>query len=278
MTPDMILRWRKMVTGGVIRYSGLHTTSEMTLDGEKYTLYTLIGSGLLEVKGYENVRYWMCGGGANGVAAPNVSVAGGGGGGGYVTSGALIDGNYTVTIGASQGTTSIAYADGTKLTASGASDINGASGGGQAGYYPYGYNKSTTSTGKGVSTYPFGITSLYAHSAGGGGGNTCYDVGDDLGTSRGGTGGSNGNAGGSQTGNGNQKSRAPGGSRGGGSGGLGVNGTANTAGQAATFYGSGGGGGGVYYQVVDYSGMEYKTLGTGGAGYQGVAYVLIPAA
>ena len=46
--------------GGVkfTSYSGAYTTSEVTLDGVKYTLYTLTGSGTLVLEGRGEARVW----------------------------------------------------------------------------------------------------------------------------------------------------------------------------------------------------------------------------
>ena len=239
----------------------------MTLDGEKYTLYTLISSGLLEVKGYENVRYWMCGGGSagnsvtSGVESEEWSyiASGAGGGGGYVYSTTLPDGKYTVTIGSGGtnhntggGTTQIVKAVTAEVIgkAAGGQGANGGSGGGSF-YRVYdgtsggafsGYGK-----GAGVKTAPFGITSLKYHSAGGGGG--YYK---NWGTP--GDGGSNGSDGKSGYMDGK------GGDYGGGS-------TSRTTGvnTSATFYGGGGAGAALGGAAL-------------GKGYQGVAYVLVPAA
>lgn len=258
--------------GGVkfTSYSGAYTTSEVTMDGVKYTLYTLTGSGTLVLKGRGKARVWMCGGGANGrggtYTSPNRAYPGAGGGGGYTLEGELASGTYTVQIGSAQGTTSFAHAKGDILSAAGATSANGASGGGAA-------DGRTSGTGKGISTYPFGITSLYAHSAGGGGGTRTYHEWDDeysgytSQVTYGGNGGSNGSNGSSTSYSNTTTSK--GGSKGGGAG----------NGGKASFYGSGGGGGRAFYESDWMDDTYYgHSVGTGGAGYQGVAYVLVEAA
>jgi len=257
--------------GGVkfTSYSGAYTTSEVTLDGVKYTLYTLTGSGTLVLEGRGEARVWMCGGGGNGYrgSASTWANGGGGGGGGYVTSGVLASGIHTVTIGARTGATSFVHAKGTTLSAnpgSNASSSNGGSGGSGGGA---GRKNGSNGKGAGVSTYPFGLTSLYAHSAGGGGGAVL-----DSSTTEyffyGYEGGSNGKSASKIS----TASYAAGGERGGGKGGWVSKNEVN--GSSATFYGSGGGGGGAQPMTTTHD--EYE--GSAGYGYQGVAYVLIPAA
>lgn len=244
-------------------YSGVYTVQRLTVDSAPYILYTLTGSGKLVLKG--PARVWMNGGGANGRQGSLTSgraYGGDGGGGGFVTNGELSSGEYVVTIGARQGTTSFVHTDGTSLSAAGATSKNGASGGGAG-------NSATTSstgngtpgTGEGVTTYPFGITSLYAHSAGGGGGGVMRDSGEDGRGKAGGGGGSNGSAG---TNTSTGTNGGTGGTRGGGKGGG--SGSESKNGSAATFYGSGGGG------AYQYNSTTYSV----GSGYQGVAYLLIP--
>lgn len=293
MTPDMVLRWRKHgKVNPFVSYSGAYTMSEITDSaGTPYILYTLTGSGELVLAG--DVQYWMCGGGAGGQKGSTTTnsstkdsyyYAGTGGGGGYIFSGVLDKGEYTIAIGIGGGSNTnggattltknavqISTADGGKYTGAG-----GSGGGGKGatfedavyidldsgGYWNYDRSSRTFSggTGKGASTAPFDIASLKYHCAGGGGGSTYSNA-----STGGGTGGTNGASGASSAAKGSYvKHIAPGGDYGGGTGACG----SLTAAGNASFYGSGGGGGGVAYG--DYV--------AGGAGYQGVAYVLVPAA
>ena len=277
-------------------YTGTHTVSKVEIDGAAFDLYTLTGSGTLELKG--NAQFWMCGGGEAGniadakysdTQANRYARGGYGGSGGYVGSGDLDAGTYTIVIGAGGNPASSAgYAGGATSinqnakalhTASGggtvtASSVYGASGGGAGGYIKDA--KVQTSTGRkgnGESTIPFGVTSLKKHSAGGGGGMAMRALGT---TSMsyyyvaGGAGGSNGanGANGGTAYDTSEPSRAAGGEYGGGKGA-----TAQGQGNAATFYGGGGGGGGGLYSTVDDDAVGYN----GGRGYQGVCYILIPA-
>lgn len=281
------------VVGGVARlfyssdlevsYTGTYTTSDVTVDGMAYTLWTITGSGTLTVS--DSVRYWMCGGGGRGGSSEYylstgyegvyTEYAGGGGGGGYVSTGTITGGKHVVTVGARAGASKIS-----NITASagsggsGGKGGNGGSGGGAAGGYNIDipgnsggpYVKGTPGTGKGVSTYPFGLTSLKAHCAGGGGGGY---YGNLSSTRAGGAGGTNGGAGGATGNTGTYVS--DGGSGGTYGGGNGANATTATAGGAASFYGGGGGG-------ASKKNLEDGTTANGGYGYQGVIYLLIPKA
>ncbi len=278
--------------GPQVTFSGTHTISYVEIDGAAYKLYTLTGSGTLMVAG--DVQYWMCGSGAGGANASydsnysNRQYSGPGGAGGYVASGKLVGGSYAVAIGAGGAAnnagnpTSIgAYtADG----ATSAIDDNtftstwttkGASGGG-SGISGYSANEpqerfAKGSNGNGAVTYPFGVIDLGAHSGGGGGGGSY-----GISIRNGGKGGTNGGNGGERS----SSASAIVGNCNGGTGGAQGGGDGGTAytypgaiyskinGISATFYGSGGGGGGY---------AEGKMLGTGGAGYQGVVYVLLAA-
>lgn len=279
---------RLFFSGGVsVVYTGTHTVEDATLDGVEYALYTLIGSGTLTLDGAEdNVRYWMCGGGSGGqsvTAGGSREKGGNGGSGGFLAEGTLENGVYTVVIGSGGGSDTVGgdtsigslTAAGAKISDNHLTEIKGASGGGTGGGKAVGY----TPKGSGLSTIPFGMASLDYHSAGGGGG--AYPGGTYVtsGGAAGGAGGSNGSDGyntddpgwgGSATPS--VSKAAPGGTKGGGAGGY-VTGTMTAtiyAPTAATFYGSGGGGA---------AGAKSNTpAGThpGGAGYQGVAYILIP--
>ena len=243
--------------GPKVAFSGTHTISDLEIDGAAYKLYTLTGSGTLSVNG-NGIRYWMCGGGAGGGAYASDRRAGGGGG--YVISGTIPIGTYTVAIGAggnvlkNGGSTSV----GTYM-ANGGNGRDGGSGGGGDG------------TGAGVSTYPFGLADLKAHCPGGGSGGGRNPISSDktlyIPGSYGGTNGGNGEAFSNRSYYGSSYGiGGDGGEYGGGRG----ESCFGTDGTAATFYGGGGGGGGLNREV--------DTIFGGRAGYQGVAYVLVPAA
>lgn len=263
-------------TPAVKSYSGAYTVSQVTdAEGRTCNLYTLTGSGTLVLE--DTVQYWMCGGGALG------SYAGGSGGsGGYIDTGNLAAGEYVVSIGAGGGSddggdTTITKAGDSVATAAGGERLgNGGSGRGEGGK-----PSSYAGTGSGVTTYPFGITSLYAHSAGGAGGN--YMKGTTNVYYKGGTGGTNGGSGGSRSKStrDDAKNSVGGGARGGGAGGtvnvnpgVTIDVTCVNNGGSASFYGSGGGGGAGIYYGEGYSPSEINAFG--GSGYQGVVYLLIP--
>ena len=236
-----------------ITYTGTHTTQTITSGGKKYLLYTLTGSGTLTIKGAsKDTAIWLCGGGAGGGSGSgglSYASGGAGGGGGYSAShtGKIANGAYTVTVASAGGQSSF----GSIVTASGASGANGGSGGGNGG------------RGDGIAKYPFGdSTTFKCHCAGGGGGlASFYDHMQPYPTTTsGGNGGSNGGNGG-YAGSGS----GAGGDYGGGRGG-------SYGGSAATFYGGGGGGGGGNGDNNS-GGSGYA----GGAGYQGVVYIRIPA-
>lgn len=243
-----------------IAYSGAYTTKTITVNGSRYTLYTITGSGTLTVKGKDQsgVGIWLCGGG-------NSSSNGYGGGGGYFAQNAsytLAKGTYTVTVGAAKGTTTFAKAGTNVLTAAGSTNQNGGSGGGGA----PGYRGTTYKggTGSGTSTRPFGDSANFASlpCAGGGGGSQK----DESSNGNGGVGGSNG-ANGSTGGSAGlvELTGAAGGATGGGKGR-----TYNGDNANATYYGSGSGG-----RFEDNTGT-----GIGGSipsGYQGVVFMRVPA-
>lgn len=266
-------------------FDGDYTVSQVEIDGVAHDLYTLTSSGALTLG--VGAKYWLCGGGGGGFT--------GGGGGGYTASGALTYGEYVIAIGAGgagretftggqsasayDGTaTSITY-EGNVITAEGGgkgtqySGGDGGSGGGTAaGWYQ---NAHEVGKGAGVSTYPFGLTDLCAHSAGGGAGATYTDgrylsYEDGHGGSDGGDGTRAVQATSSSTGGGK------GGAYGGGNGGKYYTSTGEgESGSAATFYGGGGGGGGVYVYNDDSTDANTH-YGAGGAGCQGVVYIAIP--
>lgn len=262
-----------------VAYTGEYTVSDVIVDGVACTLYTLIGSGTLTVSGGA-VRYWMCGGGAGGNTAYSTGSAssynitaysGYGGGGGQIGAGNITEGSWTIVIGSggsassSGGNTEVKNSENT-YSSNGGAGIDGGSGGG--GYARKKYGSSSASvynggTGAGLSTRPFASSVFDLHCAGGGGGALYVDYSG----STGGAGGSNGSSGSAAALSGS--SGGTGGGKGGGNGGsTGLNGT------AASFYGSGGGGGGASGDTTPGSTLK---LGTGGKGYQGVVYLLIPA-
>lgn len=149
------------------------------------------------------------------------------------------------------------------LTAAGATNQNGGSGGGGEGYVD-GPGGKAGGKGSGTSTRPFGdsvnFTSLPC--AGGGGGS--YS--GFGGVSNGGTGGSNGANGGSSTNpGGSAASGGTGGTTGGGRG----RSENNTGSGNASYYGGGGGG---RYRTSGSSSLQ----GANGVGYQGVVFMRVP--
>lgn len=295
------LLWRKVG----FEYTGDFAESSVEIDGAPYTLYTLTTSGLLTVYG-DGIRFWMCGSGAGGkntVESHTVVVergyyydTGNGGGGGYVASGDLKAGEWAVVIGAggpsnADGNATSISAGKTAYSADGGK-VSGAGGsGGGSGLKCDHYRSTAVSVkslnnqgkGAGVSTYPFGLTELFAHCPGGGGGSGWAYAGSSSQDTvnnggNGGTNGGNGSGGGTE-----RKSydyttlTTPGGTggvKGGGNGG-GVTYNASAAyatGKNASFYGSGAGGGAYYRKYSD-----TQRIGTGGIGYQGVVYIAVPA-
>ena len=200
-----------------------------------------------------------------------------GGGGGDTATGILNAGAYNVTIGAGGQGSSDSSSDGNitsiggAITANGGKYLTGAGGSG-GGEGVGSFLAQWTGTGSGMSTIPFGIESLNPHCAGGGAGS--YFASGSNSTTRytGGAGGTNGGNGANMksVSSGNQK-KGIGGSYGGGDGGEYINSSNNTEATSATFYG--GGGGGSYY----HKSSTKTSIGTPGSGYQGVAYVLVPA-
>lgn len=259
---------RQFYSADFLTYDGEYEVLQVEYEGKICDLYRLKKSGILTLN--DDALFWMCGGGANGgssSAANNYTMPtrGVGGGGGYITEGSITAGeSWVVTVGAARGASSIT--DGTTTySISGASGINGTSGGG-------GTQTGNGGTGTGKTTIPFGIASLGKHCAGGGSGKTSKRSGSEttsisVSNSTGYNGGSNG-------------SDAPG--TGGGTGGDKGGGNGGTAkapytgycsagkGGDATFYGSGGGGGGAYADEV----KSTKAAKSGGSGYQGVVYIL----
>lgn len=261
-----------------ITYTGNYTQSVITINNAEYDLFKLTTSGTLTLT--DTAEVWLCGGGAGGRSAVkdktnNKYYAGGGGGGGYFSTETITSGSYNITIGAGGktnypgGTTSFnnTNAEGGRLGPSAGGSYTsyggpGGSGGGAAAYKSNSNNfHGNVGSGSGSSTYPFGVTSLKAHCAGGGGGAVWGASGGD-----GGSDGSNGKIT-SSTSSTSIYFGGIGGTYGGGEGGPA--GTSSVDGSSGTFYGAGGGGGGFYWS-------SSITAKSGGSGYQGVVYIAIP--
>lgn len=271
-----------------ISYSGDYTVANIEHNGQPYELYTLTTSGTLVLG--DNVDYWMCGGGGSGGSgyySTRYAKSGGGGGGGYLHIDTLSAGNHVVSIGAGGANTNT---NGSATTIGSVSANGGQAGyqyssavgagqggsGGGCSYDASASSKGVTTTvgingttyycglGEGISTYPFGIESLYAHCAGGASGYARYYYESGSTACNGYDRGINGGSNGSGT-YGYHNFGSAGGVKGGG----------NTD-TAASFYGAGGGGGSATYKVSG-STTNYKTEKKNGqAGYQGVVYLLIP--
>lgn len=260
--------------------------SHVDSSGKKHTIYPLLTSGTLTLSA--PASYWMCGGGAGGHDGVRNYCSGGGGGGGYVNSGTLSANSYVITIGAggakNTGGSSSTIGDG-DITANGADGYNsdyyygnggsGGSGGGGGSYCNNNgskYHPGSVGTGAAKSTYPFNLTTLYAHSPGGGAGSESWQNTSYSAAGHGGNGGTNGSNGGSSSNVSSSDSMTggTGGERGGGNGSG--TGYGNTIASSGSFYGAGGGGG---YRSYDSGNSSYGN-GTGGTGYQGIAYIAIP--
>lgn len=283
-----------------ISYSGDYEVFTYSLDGKPYDVYRLNTSGELTCS--KGVEYWACGGGASGWGGTDCSpYCGLGGASGFIDTGLLEKGTYAVTIGAGGAATAKAGSS-TVINGNntfsimggktGSFNTNGvfnskellgnSSGGGSysvsigSGYSDVSPSAVNCSDGKNV--FPFGIYSLIAHCASGGGGgvaideNSTIDAGHYCIAGKGsGFGQSGGHTTGKSGGTYNSASSGAGGYYGGGSGGPGATGPGGNA----TFYGSGGGGGS-FYSTVTSSSMTGSGYGKGGAGYQGVCYLLTP--
>ena len=274
-------------------YTGNYTVETVTVDGVECDLYKLTSSGTLKLN--DSARFWMCGGGGRGAESYENAEAiesGGGGGGGCVETNELPSGEYAIIIGSAQGGTVIGFPgqidveEGYYLFCAsygvdggdnnyGIRGGNGGSGGASGYYYEREleeYYAGSRGNGDGVSTIPFGISSLEKHCAGGGGGAlhiTDMNVETTISFDRGGEGGSNGGdaPAGSFT--------SEGGEYGGGSGNTESSlwcSSDDLKGGDAFFYGGGGGGAGLQFDAVYY---DLKTS-EGGSGYQGVCYILCP--
>lgn len=229
----------------------------------------------------------------------SLAYSGGGGGGGYTAKGSLPKGEHLIIIGGGGGLKLMATDMNASLTGTGGDTKigssrvarggsnggavgsyntmnyrqggSGGSGGGSGGYYRIEDDGSVIKyqnapgSGEGISTYPFGIASLHAHSAGGSGGRDIRynDSSALMFWAGGGNGGSNGSDGDAEI------------SGYGTHGGLGgEHGGANVASINANFYGGGGSGRDRKY----YEGTRgITTYAEPGYGYQGVVYILIPA-
>lgn len=262
-------------------YTGAYTKSSVMLDGTSYNLYTLTGSGTLTID--EDARFWMCSGGKR-LGARD------GGGGGHVKDGSITKGQWAVTVGATGGKTEIT--DGvTTHTAicyppGGEGEVSGGSGGGANAIAYIGEFEGAPGAGDGISTYPFGIVSLGAHCPGGGGGGSISVVDGVPQGGEPGQGGSNGSSGGARGAIAStaiiNSYGASGGAHGGGKGGDALY-NPNSAlpftlinPSNGSFYGAGGGGSayGSEYKGGNRNQFKASDMGTG---YQGVAYILMPA-
>lgn len=265
------LLWKGTTAAKFVGYTGTYSESAVEIDGAPHTLYTLTSSGTLTIEG-DGALFWMCGGGAGGSRCRRSSEdgdrGGGGGGGGYTATGVLSAGEHVVVIGAggvihkNGNETSLGEVRALGGYCSGNDDKygygwtggNGGSGGGGGCMAYYG---SSGGVGAGVSTYPFGVVSLKAHSAGGAGG-TAYVYYQYAYGGNGGTNGGNGGPGQAQHVDGTET--AIGGEYGGGNASISYP-------TNAKFYGGGG------------AGASIANSGGGSAtvGYQGVVYIAIPA-
>lgn len=299
---------RLFYTADMFKYTGDYTAAKLTIDGTLYDLYTLTSSGILTLG--EDAQYWMCGGGHDGSSgsvggfdadgnqtkdfdeiAYIQASSGFGGCGGYAKDGNIIAGEWAVVVGSANGASSITAIDGeTLVNTKAVSSGLGGTGGGVEGRLKITYpNGAITRTegitrGDGIAKYPFGIDTLKAHCAGGGGGALAHIYSDtQVYFVTGGTGGSNGANGGEC---GALTLDTPvfdtvsydggtGGVYGGGKGGYTrLTRYGNGAGENATFYGSGGGGSGMLQRGVN--DVSYSPV-DGGSGYQGVCYILMRA-
>ena len=271
-------------------YTGDYTVSQMEIDGVAYDLYTLTSSGTLTLN--DDAQYWMCGGGEGGCAGTasttgtGYAIGGFGGGGGYVGTGDIGSGTYAIVIGAGGSGNDREGVNGGATSIDGVASVRGGgyksdgteyhsyggSGGGASGTVDdAGVKAQGLGNGSGITTIPFGISTLKKHCAGGGGGSASYRLSNGTWTyAAGADGGSNGSKGGSSSDS--VLSYGPGPSAGGEYGG-GKGGSSAYNATAATFYGSAGGGG--HAECNDSAGST--SAKTGGAGYQGICYILIPA-
>lgn len=272
---------RQFYDGVPFVYTGDYSMSEIEIDNVAYELYTLTTSGTLTLK--KNAKFWICGGGSGGgkgFGGSSSSYGGDGGHGGFILDGELSSGTYATTIGSggaagSKGGNTLISGD-IEYSALGGGNTNssnayGGSTGGRGGYISGGsVSVQTKRTSQGISTIPFGVSSLQKHSAGGGGGGAYYVTSNNsVRTNLAGEGGSNGLSGAT-----NSRSLATTGSSTQALGGEYGGGRGSSAGGGATsgtFYGAGGGGGQGRYSL----GTTSSSSGSGAAGYQGVIYIAI---
>ena len=248
-----------------ITYSGDSISKQITVDGIKYTLYTLTGSGTLTVDKSCPADLWICGGGGLGSAVYR------GGGGGYF---AQKDRRwlhastaYTVTVGGAQGTTTFAQSKTTIATAAGSTSQNGASGGGGGATGNGAY--ATAGTGGGVSTRPFGDAVNFTNlpCAGGGGvGDIQYSDSTETAWGYGGAGGSNGSNGSNAIRSTSSQKDCNGGAGGETGGGRGAHGRKEYYAANGSYYGAGAGGGWA------------DAAKNRASGYQGVVFMRVPVA
>ena len=246
-----------------ITYSGDSISKQITVDGIKYTLYTLTGSGTLTVDKSCPADLWICGGGGIGSAVYR------GGGGGYF---AQKDRRwlhastaYTVTVGGAQGTTTFAQSKTTIATAAGSTSQNGASGGGGGATGNGAY--ATAGTGGGVSTRPFGDAVNFTNlpCAGGGGvGDIQYSDSTETAWGYGGAGGSNGSNGSNAIRSTSSQKDCNGGAGGETGGGRGAHGRKEYYAANGSYYGAGAGGGWA------------DAAKNRASGYQGVVFMRVP--
>lgn len=246
-----------------VTYSGDYTVKPITVDGMKYILYTLIGSGTLTIDRNCPVDIWACGGGGLGSAIYR------GGGGGYFAQKEqqwLYSGtSSTVTIGGSRGTTTFAQGGTTIATAAGSTNENGASGGG--GGATGNGSHSTAGTGGGVSTRPFGDAVNFTNlpCAGGGGvGDIQYSGSTEIAWGYGGAGGSNGSNGSNAIRSTSSQKDCNGGAGGETGGGRGAHGRQEYYAANGSYYGAGAGGG--------WADAAHNRA----SGYQGVVFMRVP--
>ena len=267
-------------------YSGDYTKESVLINSLSYDLYTLTSSGVLNLN-TDNALFWMCGGGSGGGNAgygSNTYYSGNGGGGGFVSTGEIPSGSYAVVIGpgGAAATNGNPTSIGNNYSAAGGNaDGSGGSGGGGALTANVISNKISVNgggTGAGVSTLPFGVTSLNYHCAGGGSGAFGLWFDDMWCTGIGANGGSNGSNGYSSARYGDDANYGldggTGGEKGGGNGAK--SGSTGKPGDNGTFYGSAGGGGTHSRRNLSDDDEKYTYETKGGQGYQGVVYIAIP--
>lgn len=289
-----------------ITYTGKYFKQNVSYNGEDYVLYGLTSSGTLTT--HVPMIGWACGGGAGGMSAycleendkPSAYFAGVGGASGYCNhfSGIEEEKQYIVSIGiggiqnGSGGATSVESlievgggicsnnystyinsSDKNSYYITSAGNIYGGNGtaltGLQASYGAGWGNSYVYKISTNLFSIPFNITSLQKHCASGAGGTLkSSSVGEYYVGYEGGSNGLAGSSGGSTSSSITETMFPTGGVYGGGNGGS----RTNTNGQDATFYGAGGGGG--RYSAVSTTTSSGDDCGTGGAGYQGIVYLL----